>query len=680
MSTSENRNEQQINSRLFILLQLLGLWLLAVVGKLVYLQVISHDELARMANRQQMKTVEVHARRGTIFDSAGEPLAMSLPAPSVAINPLHINDKEVAASLLAATLHVDEAELLAKIRDCVNANRGFLWVKKKVTPEEEEALRSYHLDWVDWQTESQRFYPNQGLAAHVLGSVFNDQSGSGGIEQGLDSELTGSPGKQQVLTDVKGRPIYSRMITDPEPGFDVTLSINRQLQHMVEQELAEAVKANHVENGTVVVMRPGTGEILAMASYPTYNPNDAVKPGDDPESRFNRTVSFPFEPGSVFKVFTISAGIQEKKVRPETPINCGAGAYNFFGRVVHDTHSNGVLPVSMVLAKSSNIGAIQIGLRMGDETLLDYVRKFGFGKSTGVPLPSESPGLVRRLQHWTKTSIASVAMGQEISTTSLQLAQACSVIANGGYLVRPKLVLRKHRPGKNEDEPLPEAAPVRIISASTAATMRQMMEGVMLVGTGKGSQLKGYSSGGKTGTAQIFDLKHHVYLHKYNASFIGFAPLNKPAIVISVTLSPSALMAGAVAAPVFQKVAMESLRILDVPRDLPDDIKPTENPKPDPKLLLANYDSSDAGNSHSEPALVRAASGVDQRSFVSETVQIAGPVVPDLQGKTLRALLQQVSAMGLPVETRGHGVVRAQQPPPGTMLTPGIKIRVELAR
>ncbi len=322
-----------------------------------------------------------------------------------------------------------------------------------------------------------------------------------------------------------------------------------------------------------MVVNPYTGDILAMANYPRFDPNLPPSPDDPPNARSNLAVTTPFEPGSVFKVITLTAALESTSLRPDSIINCGNGQINLFGRIIHDHDRYSALAMSDVLAKSSNIGAINIGLKVGDRNLYSYVRRFGFGRKTGIELPGESTGMVRRVEQWTPSSIGSVAMGHEVSATSLQLALAGAAVANGGMLIKPRLVVSRQKQGQSA-ETFPPDTPKRIMHPETAIKMRQMMEGVVLHGTGKQAALAGYTSGGKTGSAQVFDLRAHVYTHTYNASFLGFAPVVNPQIVVAVTLNGtthgSAGFGGAVAAPVFREVATTALRIFDVPKDLPD--------------------------------------------------------------------------------------------------------------
>lgn len=676
----DSRAHEQSISRLRVLARIFFCWALVIFARLVYLQVLSHEELSRAAQQQQERLVEVQAPRGTIFDRAGRPLAMSIPVDSVCINPARLPDRAVAAEILAGALKMNRAELLRDIEQAYTRGRGFLWVKRGLSAEESSRLHSYSLDWIEFRKETRRVYPKGPIGAHVVGSVNHEETGNSGLELTFDDELQGHPGTMRVLSDVRMRVFDSRVKLEPEPGRNLTLTIDERIQYIAEQELKKAVEAAHAATGTVVVENPHTGELLAMASYPSFDPNDRPKPGESLSSRLNLAAAAPFEPGSVFKIITISAALETTKLRPETLIHCGNGTLTLFGRVIHEAkHGYGTIPMEDVLARSSNIGAIQVGLQVGASNLLAYVKKFGFGKPTGLPLPAESGGMVRELRKWGASSIGSVAMGHEISTTAVQLAQACSVIANGGVLIKPRVLLSTQRPG-GPPEPVPAAAPVRVLRGENAIEMRKMMEGVVVKPYGTGhlrARLKGYSSGGKTGSAQIFDFKTGQYTHKYNASFVGFAPVANPALVIAVTINgttTSAGFGGVVAAPVFREVAMAALRLLDVPKDIPeDDSVATPEPEQMNDVAIASLSQPPAPEELQPPV------GSPLPKAPEHQVAL-GPKVPNFAGKTVRAVIEESSAMGLKVEFTGNGIARAQAPPPGSVLSPGERVRVEFAR
>jgi len=675
------------------------LWALIIFCRLVQLQVVSCHTYRLMAERQQQRTIELTAARGTIFDRNGKPLAISVPVDSVCLNPLRVPDRPMAANLLARVLSgVDAADLLKKMDKAVNDYRrlgrkargfGFLWVKRKITPGESEAIRSLKLDWIEFRQESQRSYPDGSLASHVLGSVDFKERGNDGLELKLDGELRGRSGTARVVADVARRGIESMMRNDAEPGKNITLAIDERIQFVAERELKAACELYGAPTGSVVVMDPETGELLAMASYPTFDPNEPPEKGADPSVRFNEPVSVAFEPGSVFKIVTYSAAMETAGIRPDTPVNCNRGVIRLAGRTVHDSHGGlGVLPAAEAFAKSSNVAAIQVALRVGKENLYKYVRTFGFGEATGIPLPAESRGYIRKPEVWHPAAIASVAMGHEVSVTTLQLAQAASVIANGGVLVRPRLILSRQRPG-GPVEKEPAVEPKRILKPETAITMRRMMEGVVLNGTGKAARLSGYTCGGKTGSAQIFDRASRQYTHLYNGSFVGFAPVTNPRIVIAVTLNGVKLFGGVVAAPVFKAVATETLRILQVPKDLPEEVLP-ELSNPEEANDLASAEGSeppeDLGDAPAVPQVAVLAppdTAAPDRpapvlvSAAPEQVVPVGPRVPEFQGKTMRSVLEESLAAGVPVEIVGSGVARAQTPPAGAFLNPGQRVRVE---
>ncbi len=303
-------------------------------------------------------------------------------------------DLSVAADVLSKVLKLDSVDLLAKLKTAADDRRGFLWVKRKITRDEAQRLRDLNLDWIEFRTESQRFYPNKSLAAHVIGSVDFEEDGNGGVEQSLNDRLAGHAGELLVTEDVQRRGFASQMEDQPQPGQDVQLTIDSRIQFVAEQELAKMVAAHHAKSGSLVAMDPRTGDILAMASVPTFDPNEPPKPGNV-AARENLAVSAPFEPGSVYKVITLSSALETTHLRPESMINCGNGSINLFGRIIHDHSSYSSLSMADVLARSSNIGAINIGLQVGDKNLYKYIRRFGFGKRTGVPLPGESAGMVR---------------------------------------------------------------------------------------------------------------------------------------------------------------------------------------------------------------------------------------------------------------------------------------------
>jgi cell division protein FtsI (penicillin-binding protein 3) len=658
-------------------------WGAAIFLKLVSLQVIHHREYVNLARARQELVVEISGPRGTLFDRNGQVLAMSAPTESVYLNPLKVPDLGLAAQILSAELHLDRAELYATLQADRDNHRGFRWIKRRLSYDESQHLKNLNLDWIFLQHESQRHYPSGTLAAHVLGGVDHEEKGNGGIERALETDLKGVPGKMRLLTDVKRRGIDSQLASEPRAGTPVTLTIDAHLQFVAERELAAAVEAHSAVSGSLVVMNPYTGDILALASYPTYDPNRPPQAGDV-NNRANHAVGVPFEPGSVFKVITLSAALETTNLRPESPIDCHGGVLKLPGRVIHDSHGGtGVVPMETAFAKSSNVGAIMVGMRVGQENMYDYVRRFGFGQKTGITLPGESGGRLRKLSRWGTTSLASVAMGQEVSVSTVQLAQAGSVIANGGLLVRPRLVLKK---GGEAQQP---AAPVRVVKPETAITMRQLMEGVVLHGTGTGARLAGYTVGGKTGSAQIYDFAARHYTHTYNGSFLGFAPLTNPAIVVVVTLNGThgnSGFGGAAAAPVFKVVAAEALRVLDIPKDLPDDglqvasVTQDVGDLADADLTAQGNILEDGDEDAPQVASAHPALPLGPIAPAAPAPPDTRPRVPDFSGMTMRAVLAQAAAKGIAVVPAGSGVARMQSPPAGSILHEGERIRVQFSR
>jgi cell division protein FtsI (penicillin-binding protein 3) len=655
--------------RLAVLVGGVLLWGAAIFYTLVKLQIVHHREYAAMARARQEMVVDIPAPRGSIYDRTGSPLAMSVPVDTVHINPLKV-DPVIAAGILSGELHQDKKELYQRIMAARDNRRGYLVVARNLSWEEGDSLSRLPVDGIELDRQSQRHYPKGMLAAHVLGTVNFDGHGDAGVEQTLDQYLRGTPGKERVLADVQHRGIATETAVAPKPGVAITLTIDERLQFVAERELAEAAAAHGASSGSVVVMNPHTGEILALASYPAFDPN-APPEAANPPQRENHATSVPFEPGSVFKVITLSAALETTRLRPESIIDCGRGSITLFGRTIHEAHGGyGAIPMAQVLSRSSNVGAIRIGMTVGQQNMYEYMRRFGFGQKTGVPLPGESRGRLRPLSRWSKVSLASVSMGQEVSVTTLQLAQAASVVANGGLLVRPRLVL------KIGGEMVNGGPPVRVVRPETAITMRQMMEGVVMPG-GTGypeARLEGYSVGGKTGSAQIYDPASRRYTHNYNGSFLGFAPLTNPAIVVVATLNGThgnLGFGGRAAAPVFRAVAQEALRVLDVPKDLPEQAPAEQvaaNPAPG-DLAIAELGSQ-------EPNILEEEGDEDGGVPPAE----GGPKVPDFRGKSMRSVLAQAASMGLSVMPDGSGIARVQFPPAGAPLRQGERIRVRFER
>lgn len=566
MASTTARNT---NLRLYLLAGAFVLWCCVICLRLVYLQVFSYGKFEQRAQHQQQRTEEVSAPRGIIFDRNGQELAMSINVDSVFAVPSEMPKPASTISLIARITRQDPRELLAKCE----AAKTFCWLARKPDPEISARIRALNLRGVYFQKEAKRYYPKGDLAAQVLGYVGMDDTGLSGIEREFEDKLHGRPGQILISVDARKK-WFGSVEKQPEPGENVVLTIDDKIQYIAERELATAMQETHAISGTVVVENPRTGEILALANEPTFNPN--LSKEITPEKLKNHAVSDVYEPGSTFKLVTISAAIDEGLTRADELIDCQMGSIVVNGLRIHDHKAFGLIPVSQVLAHSSDVGAIKIALRLGDERLYKYIRAFGFGQQTGIELPGETRGLAKPLSRWSKVSIGAISMGQEIGITPLQLVGMVSSMANDGVLVNPRVVAGEVAP---QDAPQKVAFhPVeqgRVVSTTTAAIMRQMMRGVVVEGTGRKAALEGYSAAGKTGTSQKFDPATHKYSHtKYVASFAGFAPINNPEITVVVVLdtplAPTVVQreGGWVAAPVFHRVAQQVLEYMHTPHDL----------------------------------------------------------------------------------------------------------------
>jgi cell division protein FtsI (penicillin-binding protein 3) len=533
----------------------------------VYLQIFRYGSFEQRAQHQQQRTEEVSARRGIIFDRNGQELAMSINVDSVFAVPSEMPKPASTISLIARITKQDPRELLAKCE----AAKTFCWLARKPDPELAARIRSLNLRGVYFQKEPKRYYPKNELAAQVLGYVGMDDGGLSGIERAYEGQLHGRPGEMLISVDARKK-WFGSVEKQPEPGDNIVLTIDEKIQYIAERELETAMEQTHALTGTVVVENSRTGEILALANRPTFNPN--LSKEITPERLKNHAVSDVYEPGSTFKLVTISSALEEKLTRPNELFDCQMGSIVYNGMRIRDSRPHGLLTVSDVLAVSSDVGSIKIGLRLGEDRFYKYIRDFGFGQQTGIELPGETRGLSKPPSRWSKVSIAAITIGQEIGITPLQLVGLVSTMANDGVYVSPRIVAATTQPQSTPQQiafhPVNQR---RVISSFTAAEMRQMMQGVVISphGTGRRATLIGYSSAGKTGTGQKVDPATHAYSHtKYVASFAGFAPINNPAITIAVVLdSPvGPHQGGQVSAPVFSRIAQQVLEYLHTPHDL----------------------------------------------------------------------------------------------------------------
>jgi cell division protein FtsI (penicillin-binding protein 3) len=753
-------------SRFWIVCLFFFLWASAIAGRLFWLQIVRHQEFVERAQKQQQRTIEVAPRRGVLYDRNLRELAMTVLADSIYADPTEIADKPAAARALAALVHTDTEDALTtedQIAARLNAGHNFAWIARRVTPQVAAAVKALNMKGVYFQKEFQRFYPDNEIAAQVLGYVGVDDNGLGGLEEKFDGDLHGQPGLMYTAMDAR-RKVLGSTEREPEAGRNLELTIDENIQFMAERALDHAMDKTQALNGTVVVQDVHTGQILALAIRPTFNPNQFRH--TTPDLLRDHAVSDVYEPGSTFKLVTYAAAMDANVATPDDMIDCQGGQITLFGSVIHDDKADrgiGTVTVATALARSSDVGVIKLALKLGPDRLYSYIRAFGFGQRTGVELPGETRGLLRPVSRWQPASIGYVAIGQEEAVTPIQLVSMVSTIANGGVYLPPHVLMPEQsssttpnqksaapqvqqqapqlsaspvRAGEELPDPLPDGAR-RVISTMAAAQMRKMMEGVVLFGTGKSSQLNGYSSGGKTGTAQKIDPATHKYSQSLHiASFAGFAPVNNPVIAVSIILdSPKGAYYGAeVSAPVFAEVAQQVLEYLGVPHDV--DLRPaslvskkeppvkeddaaaqgenvqalyeaandlpsddplrgepaaqtTASPQPAPAAVqtasspTSKNSGAPAGNSPSLPAqaATQPAQSTAQPPANTVVVADAGQLrVPSLLGLSVRQVIEEAGSAGLEVEIAGSGTAREQAPAPGAMVAPGTKIVVRCAR
>jgi cell division protein FtsI (penicillin-binding protein 3) len=634
------------------------------VGRRAYeLQVERSAALKEMAEAQYLRDIRLAPKRGTIYDRHGAELAVSVDVDSVWANPRELAragvDPATAAGRLAAVLPVD-AEV---IRRRLDSKRYFVWIERRVTPKQAAAVRALGLPGLHMSREARRYYPNRELASHLLGFANIDGKGIEGLELALDERLRGAARAVPAIRDRRGAVVFSEHLLDDRgaQGDDVVLTIDKTIQHIAERELALAVQTFEAQAGSVVVVDPRTGEILALANYPSFNPNE---PGRSPAShRRNRAVTDRFEPGSTVKPFTIAAALAAGSIRPNQLIDCGGGRMQVAEYTIHDSKPHDELTPAQVLAYSSNIGTARIGSTLGKRGLYRAFRRFGFGEPFGLGLPGETAGILRHYKRWYEMDAATISFGQGMSVNSLQLAAATVALANGGKLMDPYLVRRiTDGRGDTVQETLPRVRR-QVVPRSVAHLVSDMLTAVTgPQGTGSEAALDGYLVAGKTGTAQKADYVAGGYARdKWLASFVGFVPADDPRLVISVVIDEPviAYYGGTVAGPVFRRIAQEALRHLGVP------------PSSAGTGALAARKAEP-----SAPASPPAAPVV----AVTERVPAEGEArVPDVTGKTARSAVVALHGAGLAVNLAGTGAVVSQDPPAGDVVRAGTVVQVVLA-
>ncbi len=563
-SANDNATAKLPGWRASVLFVVLLLCLAGLIGRAVYLQGFRDDFLQEKGNQRYSRIVEVGAHRGMITDRNGEPLAVSTPVESVwaSASDIKLNDaKETKLSdaqlkQLARALGMRVDEVQARLAD---SSKDFVYLKRQLSPEQSAMVAGLNLPGISLQHEYRRFYPAGEEFAQMLGFTGLDDNGQEGLELVLQDKLAGKVGSQRVIKDRRGHIVEDAgSLTPPKPGGDIALSLDSRVQHLAYRELKQAVQQNMAKAGAVVVLDAKSGEVLALANYPSYNPNNRTHVST--QAMRNRAVADVFEPGSTMKPFTIATALDLGKVRPETSINTEYGVYTVGNKTIHDTHPEASLTVSQVIQKSSNVGAAKIALSMEPEAMWNTFNSSGFGAHTGSNFPGEAVGKLRDPKSWRPIEQATMSYGHGISVNLLQLARAYTIFAGDGEL-KPVSLLKLEQP----------AAGSHVFSAKTAAQLRTMLESVVLPGgTAPLAQVSGYRVAGKTGTAHKLD-GHH-YSNHYVASFVGMAPVTDPRLIVAVMIDEpnnGQYYGGLVAAPVFSQVVSGVLHLYNVPNDAP---------------------------------------------------------------------------------------------------------------
>ena len=636
--------------RLIVIFAALAAWGIVVVGRLVQVQLARHDHYVARAQRQHERTLDLNPVRGSILDTRGRVLAESIAAESIYADPQAITNRRAVAKALAAVpgIGLTARELESKLR----GTNSFAWIARQLPLEVTAEVRKLGLPGIFFIEAHRRTYPRSMLAANVIGYLGVDGDGLGGIEHTFNDYVKGTPGKVTLLKDAR-KGVYllgGDGANRPRDGQHVVLTIDSVIQFIAERALKEAVEKYRAGGGSVIVMDPNSGEILAMASAPTFDPNRFRE--FPPESRKNRSVQDFYEPGSTFKIITAAAGLEERLVTPSQMLDCANGQITIGNITIreHDGHQYGLLSFEDVIVKSSNVGTVRVGMALGHDRFYQWIRRFGFGERTGVPLPGESAGLLRKTQKWTPVSPASISIGQEIGATPLQVVRAVSAVATGGLLPEPRIVKRViDGEGRTVYEPQAKP-PVRVMSEKTAAVLNEILKNVVVRGTGDKAALAEHVSAGKTGTAQKAVGRFGYIDGRYVGSFAGYVPADRPRLAILVVVDEprgAEHYGGTVAAPAFREIAEASLRYMGVAPS-----------RPSRSIGL----------------------GATQLAAFSQPATASGPAsgVPDLRGLDARAAIARAVSSGLAVRTIGSGVVTSQDPQPGGALPEQRKIVLRL--
>lgn len=532
--------------------------------RLTDLMIVNHKRLSERATQQYMKVEDIQVRRGIIVDRRGRELALNLELESLYGDPDNLNLNKEDVKKLASLIEKEPRAILAKIPD----EGRFTWIARKLAPETAEKIRALDIEGLGFMTEAKRFYPKGDLAPHILGFVGVDNQALEGVELKYDKFLKTTGGKVLLERDASGRTLSSGVDMEAK-GNNIVLTIDEVLQRLVEKELDKAMLQWRAAAASAIMMDPFTGEILALANRPAYDPNRGGNASDS-EKR-NRAITDCYEPGSTFKIIIGVGSLEEKLVKTETLFDVSRGGIEVGGKTIRDVHKYGVLTFKEVIQKSSNVGSIMVGMKLGKEKLYKYAKLLGIGEKTGIDLPGEVSGWMHPPERWSGTSLGAISIGQEVAVTPLQILRAYTAIANGGFLVRPYVVSKIISPNGQVLASFKDKEMKRVISGKTAETFKDILKSVTEEGgTGKGASVDGNPVAGKTGTAQMINPVTKRYSkEKYVSSFVGFVPADNPrfALIVVVYEPKGAIYGGAVAAPVFKDIANQALSYLDVPRE-----------------------------------------------------------------------------------------------------------------
>lgn len=643
------KKEKWARVRMRFVALLFAVVFVATAGRAFYLQVLNNDRLVKLAEKQHQRIVALTPARGAIYDRTNAPFAVSIEMDSCYAETRNMDNIPQEAAQLAPLLGYGVQELEAKLKGAKN----FVWLARRIPPEQARKVKALGLEGVGFVKESKRFYPNSQVAAHVVGFTGIDPGGLEGVEKKYDATILGNTGFLVTERDALGRDIALKKGSEGKSGSkgnNVVLTLDKNVQYIAEKELTNAVVKSGAKAGIAIVMEPDTGRVLAMANYPSFNPNSFAEYGQ--AVLRNRAIADSFEPGSTFKIFLVASALEAGVIRPGDMFNCENGSYSMFGRTIHDTHKYGALSVPQILKYSSNIGAAKIGSRLGPERLYAALTGFGFGEKSSIDLPGEASGMLRPQSKWYGIDLATISFGQGVTATALQITNAVSVVANGGNLMKPYLV---DRIVDDNGVVLQQFAPQvkrRILSPETAKTVARMLEGVVVEGgTGTGAAVEGYRVAGKTGTAQKVEGRGYS-ADKRTASFVGFVPLDKPRLAIMIVIDEptTSTYGGVVAAPAFSAIAQQTLCYLNVPPD---------------KNVVAKKKGAAPEKSAPKPEPVAEGGSVEGGSVEG----VEAGAMPNFQGMSMRQVLKVMEKRGLNVKLQGSGRAVEQNPAPGSRIT-----------